>query len=53
MEYVNERARFEGQDANPYDSKEPAYATWLFRSGQQDTKPESDGKIIIEDIDVN
>lgn len=37
------------QDANPYDSKEPAYATWLFRSGQQDIKPESDGKTMMLD----
>ena len=77
------------QDAYPYDSDAPAYATWLFRSGQQDSEPESDdstavlevtsdgdwytykaldmgreftnrikltsrdGKIIIEDIDIN
>ena len=37
------------QDANPYDSKEPAYATWLFRSGQQDIKPESDGNTMMLD----
>ena len=37
------------QDANPYDSNEPAYATWLFRSGQQDIKPESDGKTMMLD----
>lgn len=49
MEYVNERARFEGQEANPYDSNEPAYATWLFRSGQQDIKPDSDGKTMMLD----
>ena len=35
------------QDAYPYDSVEPAYATWLFRSGQQDSKPGSDGKTMI------
>ena len=29
------------QDAYPYDSDAPAYATWLFRSGQQDRKPGS------------
>ena len=37
------------QDANPYDSNEPAYATWLFRSGQQDIKPDSDGKTMMLD----
>ena len=37
------------QDANPYDSNAPAYATWQFRSGQQDTKPESDGKTMMLD----
>ena len=35
------------QDAYPYDSDEPAYATWMFRSGQQDSKPSSDGKTMI------
>ncbi len=35
------------QDAYPYDSDEPAYATWLFRSGQQDSKPGSDDKTMI------
>ena len=29
------------QDAYTYDSDGPAYATWLFRSGQQDSKPGS------------
>ena len=37
------------QDAYTYDSDEPAYATWLFRSGQQDIKPESDGKTMMLD----
>ena len=32
------------QDAYPYDANGVAYATWLFRSGQQDIKPESNGK---------
>ena len=27
------------QDAYPYDSDGPAYATWLFRSRQQDSNP--------------
>lgn len=35
------------QDAYPYDSDAPAYATWLFRSGQQDSKPGSDGKTMM------
>ena len=38
------------QDAYTYDSDEPAYATWLFRSGQQDSKPGSDGKTMILDV---
>ena len=38
------------QDAYPYDSDEPAYATWLFRSGRQDSKPGSDGKTMILDV---
>jgi hypothetical protein len=38
------------QDAYPYDSDAPAYATWLFRSGQQDSKPGSDGKTMMLDI---
>ena len=38
------------QDAYTYDSEEPAYATWLFRSGQQDIKPGSDGKTMMLDI---
>ena len=38
------------QDAYQYDSDEPAYATWLFRSGQQDSKPGSDGKTMILDV---
>ena len=38
------------QDAYPYDSEAPAYATWLFRSGQQDSKPGSDGKSMMLDI---
>ena len=35
------------QDAYPYYSDNPAYATWLFRSVQQDRKPDSDGKTMI------
>ena len=31
-------------DAYPYDSEEPAYATWMFRSGMQDRNPESDAR---------
>ena len=38
------------QDAYPYDSDCPSYATWLFRSGQQDSKPGSDGKTMMLDI---
>lgn len=38
------------QDAYPYDSDGVAYATWLFRSGQQDSKPGSDGKTMMLDV---
>ena len=38
------------QDAYPYDSDGPAYATWLFRSDQQDSKPGSDDKTMILDV---
>ena len=38
------------QDAYPYDSDGPAYATWLFRSSLQDSKPGSDGKTMMLDI---
>ena len=38
------------QDAYPYDSDEPAYATWQFRSDQQDSKPGSDNKTMMLDV---
>ena len=38
------------QDAYPYDTKGVAYATWLFRSGQQDVKPEAEDKTIMLEI---
>ena len=38
------------QDAYPYDFDGPAYATWLFRSGQQDSKPGSDGMTMMLDV---
>ena len=38
------------QDAYPYDTDGIAYATWLFRSGQQDSKPGSDDKTIMLEI---
>ena len=38
------------QDAYTYDSEEPAYATWLFRSGLQDRIRGSDGKTMMLDI---
>ena len=41
------------QDAYPYDSDKPAYATWQFRSGQQDIKPGSDDKTMILDVTVD
>lgn len=38
------------QEAYPYDSDGPAYASWLFRSGQQESKPGSDGKTMMLDV---
>ena len=38
------------QDAYPYDTDGIAYATWLFRSSQQDSKPEADDKTIMLEI---
>lgn len=38
------------QDAYPYDTDGIAYATWLFRSGQQDSKPDSKGMSYIQDV---
>ena len=38
------------QDAYPYDTDGRAYATWLFRSGQQDSKPEADNKTIMLEV---
>ena len=38
------------QDAYPYDTDGIAYATWLFRSGQQDSKPEADNKTIMLEV---
>ena len=35
------------QDSYPYDTDGIAYATWLFRSGQQDSKPRADDKTIM------
>ena len=38
------------QDAYPYDTDGTAYATWLFRSGQQDSKPGADDKTIMLEV---
>lgn len=38
------------QDAYPYDANGVAYATWLFRSGKQDSKPDSKGLSYIQDV---
>ena len=35
------------QDAYPYETDDTAYATWLFRSGQQDSKPKTDAKTMV------
>lgn len=38
------------QDAYPYDTDGIAYATWLFRSGKQDSKPGADNKTIMLEV---
>ena len=38
------------QDAYPYDTDGIAYATWLFRSGKQDSKPGADDKTIMLEV---
>ena len=38
------------QDAYPYDTDGRAYATWLFRSGQQDSKQGADNKTIMLEV---
>ena len=38
------------QDSYPYDTDGIAYATWLFRSGQQDVKPEAEDKTIMLEV---
>ena len=41
------------QDAYPYDTDEKVYATWLFRSGQQDSKPGADNKTIMLEVKMD
>ena len=38
------------QDAYPYDANGVAYATWFFRSSQQDSKPESNGESCMVEV---
>ena len=38
------------QDAYPYDTDGVAYATWLFRSGRQDSKSRADDKTIMLEV---
>ena len=38
------------QEAYPYDAEGVVYAIWLFRSGQQDSKPDSKGLSYIQDV---
>ena len=38
------------QDAYPYDTDGIAYATWLFRSGQLDSKSKADDKTIMLEV---
>ena len=41
------------QDAYPYDTDGTAYATWLFRSGKQDSKPGADNKTIMLEVKMD
>lgn len=41
------------QDAYHYDTDGIAYATWLFRSGQQDSKPGADDRTIMLEVKAN
>ena len=41
------------QDAYPYDTDCIAYATWLFRSGKQDSKPGTEGKTIMLEVKLD
>ena len=38
------------QDAYPFDANGVAYATWLFRSSRQDSKPESNGESCMVEV---
>ena len=38
------------QDAYPYDSDDVEYATWLFRSGHQDSNPDTENKTIMLEV---
>ena len=38
------------QDSYPYDTDGIAYATWLFRSSQQDSKPGADDRTIMLEV---
>ena len=38
------------QDAYTYDTDGIAYATWLFRSSQQDSKPGTEGKTVMLEV---
>ena len=41
------------QDAYPYDTDGIAYATWLFRSGKQDSKPGTEGKTTMLEVKLD
>ena len=41
------------QDAYPYDTDGIAYATWLFRSEKQDSKPRADDKTIMLEVKMD
>lgn len=38
------------QDAYPYDSDDVEYATWLFRSGHQDSNPDTENKTVMLEV---
>lgn len=38
------------QDAYPYDSDDVEYATWLFRSGHQDSNPDTGNKTVMLEV---
>ena len=48
--YCSEKLLKKLEDACPYDADCVAYATWLFRSGEQDYKPGSKGESVMLNV---